>query len=159
MGGLQPPGHAPPMRSKPQTYALTAACHERRRIFQQTTIADLMMNTLLRYRDQGRFLLHAFAVMPDHLHLLLTPAESIEKTAQLVKGGFSFAVRKQYQGEVWQTSYYAHRVTDTMDYHQQLTYIANNPVRKRYDEYRFVHTTGEWRMDDTPKAFVKTPGG
>ena len=150
------------MRLKQQTYALTAVCHERRRIFQQTTIAELFMGTLLRYRDSGRFLLHAFAIMPDHIHLLLTPTESIEKTAQLVKGGFSFAVRKLYPCEVWQAGYFAHRVTDARDYHQQVAYIANNPVRKRYEGYRFVHTTGEWRMDSTPAEFVEDgpgPGG
>lgn len=150
------------MRLKPQTYALTAVCHERRRIFQQTTTAELMVETILRYRDSGRLLLHAFVIMPDHIHVLLTPAESIEKTAQLVKGGFSFAVRKLYSAEVWQAGYYAHRVTDAGDYQRQMAYIANNPVRKRYDEYRFVHTTGEWRMDGIPAEFVAdwpTPGG
>ncbi|MDP9039947.1 MAG: transposase [Acidobacteriota bacterium] len=113
-----------------------------------------MIECLLRHRDQGRFLLHAFVLMPDHLHLLLTPSESIEKTAQLVKGGFSFAARKQYPREVRQAGYYAHRVTDARDYHQQMAYIGSNPVRKGYDGHRFVHTTGEWRMDDTPEAFV-----
>ena len=147
------------MRLKPQTYALTAVCHERRRIFQQNTVAELVMETLLRYRDSGRFLLHGFVVMPDHLHVLLTPSESIEKTAQLVKGGFSFAVRKLYPGEVWQAGYYAHRVTDRDDYNRQLAYIANNPLRRNYSEYRFVHTKGEWRMDAPPVTFVAETAG
>ena len=84
------------MRLKPQTYAITAIAHERRRIFQRATNAELLIATILRYRDGGRFLLHGLVVMPDHLHVLLSPSESIEKTAQLIKGGFSFAVRKQH---------------------------------------------------------------
>jgi putative transposase len=141
------------MRLNPQAYALTAVCHERRRIFQRAANTELLIQTLLRYRDQGRFLIHGFVIMPDHLHILLTPSESIEKTAQLIKGGFSFAVRQQYAGEVWQDGYFAHRVTDANDYHAQLDYIANNPIRKNYADYPYVHTTGTWHLDETPIAF------
>jgi len=74
------------MRLHPQTYAFTAISHERRRIFQRTANAELLIATIFRYRDQSRFLLHGFVVMPDHMHVLLTPEESIEKTAQLIKG-------------------------------------------------------------------------
>jgi putative transposase len=83
------------MRLKPQTYVLTAVTHQCRRVFQQTTIAELFIATLFRYRDSGKFQLHAFVVMPDHVHVLLTPAPdmAIERAAQLIKGGFSFAVR------------------------------------------------------------------
>jgi putative transposase len=152
------------MRLNPQTYALSAVCHERRRIFQRTANVELLITTILRYRDQGHFLLHAFVIMPDHIHILLTPSESIEKTAQLIKGGFSFAVRKQYAGEIWQSGYHAHRVTDAEDYTKQSAYIANNPVRKNYINYPYVHTTETWPLDETPIAFRDaigrpSPGG
>jgi len=40
----------------------------------------------------GHPALHAFVVMPEHVHLLLTPAPEValEKVAQLIKGVFSF---------------------------------------------------------------------
>jgi len=120
------------------------------RLFQRASNAELLIATMLRYRDGGRFLLHGFAVMPDHLHILLSPTESIEKAAQLVKGGFSFAVRKQYAGEIWQPGYFAHRITDAEDYAAQLQYISNNPLRRGYADYPYVHTTGAWRLDDVP---------
>ena len=137
------------MRRNPQTYALTAVCYERRRIFQRTANAELMIATLARYRDSGKFRLHGFVVMPDHLHVLLSPSESIEKTAQLIKGGFSFAVRSQFPGEVWQPGYFAHRVTDPTDYAAQLAYIANNPVRINLADYPHVHTAASFPLDPT----------
>lgn len=140
------------MRLKPQTYALTAVTFERR-IFQRKANANLMIVTILRYRKQTRFLLHGFVVMPDHLHVLLSPTESIEKTAQLIKGGFSFAIRKQFAGEVWQPGYFAHRVTDADDYAAQLAYIAANPSRKHYEAYPYVHTTGSWQLDPAPLPY------
>jgi putative transposase len=62
------------VRTKPETFAITAITHERRRIFQRTSNADLMLSTLFRYREQDRFQLHGFVIMPDHIHVLLTPA-------------------------------------------------------------------------------------
>ena len=141
------------MRQHLQTYAITAITHQRRRIFQRTSTADLLITTLFRYRDAGRFLLHAFVVLPDHLHVILTPSadHTIERCAQLIKGGFSFAMRKDRPGEIWQDGYYAHRVTDEHDYSSQLIDIADNPIRKKYVNYPHIHTTEDYSLRlDTP---------
>ena len=108
-----------------------------------------MLNTLFRYREQGRFLLHGFVVMPDHIHVLITPAHdhTIERCIQLIKGGLSFAIRKEFFGEVWQDGYHAHRVTSVDDYHSQLRYIANNPSRKNLTLYPHVHTNHSQNLD------------
>jgi putative transposase len=153
-GALAPGIWVPPMRLNPQTYALTAITHQRHRIFQRTTNADLMIATLFRYRDQSRYLLHGFVVMPDHIHTLLTPNDSIEKTVQLIKGGFSFSVRGQFKGEVWQASYHAHRVTDAEDYRNQLFYIANNPIKRQLADYPFLHTRFADRLDPHPEHWA-----
>ena len=88
--------------------------------------AELFIATLFRYRDQGKFLLHGFAVMPDHVHILLTPAmdQPTAKSIQLIKGGYSFAVREQSPGEIWHTGHHKHRIRDLNDYNQQLIYIS-----------------------------------
>ncbi len=135
------------MRLHPQTYVLTAVTYNRIRLFQRTANAELLIATILRYRDQGKFLFHAFVVMPDHIHIALTPAESVEKAVQLIKGGFSFAIRSQFPGEVWLDGYHAHRMGDAEDCSNQIRYIANNPLRKNYLDYPHVHTTGTWVLD------------
>jgi putative transposase len=61
------------MGLKPQTYALTMAAYQRRHVFQRDAIAELFIATLFRYRDVGKFQLHAFVVMPNHVHVILTP--------------------------------------------------------------------------------------
>jgi putative transposase len=142
------------MRLKPQTYALTAVTHQRHRLFQRTATAELFIATLFRYRDAGKFQLHAFVVMPDHVHILLTPAPevAIERCAQLIKGGFSFAVRKDFSGEIWQDGYHAHRVVDEEDLRNQTFYILNNPAKKRLDSYPWVSSSTPYaqRMDTPP---------
>jgi putative transposase len=139
-------------RQKPDTYALTMVTHQRRSLFQRTENAALMVDTFFRYRDQGRFALHAFVVMPDHIHVMITPAEdhATSRCVQLIKGGFSFAVREQFKGEVWSPGCHEHRVRNADDFAAQKQYIANNPGRKQYRDYPFVHTRYEGRMDAMP---------
>jgi len=142
------------IRQKLSTYAITSLTHQRHRIFQRIENADLMVATLFRYRDQGRFALHGFAVMPDHLHVLVTPAIDVStaRCVQFIKGGYSFAVRKQFPGEVWHSGYHEHRVRDEKDFEAQKEYIANNPMRKNYADDPHVHTRYVEFLDTTPGA-------
>ncbi len=143
------------MRLKPQTYALTTVAYQRRNVFQRDAIAELCIETIFRYRDAGEFQFHAFVVMPNHVHAVLTPAPdvAIERCAQLIKGGFSFAARKEVTGEIWQEKYHPHRVTDEEDLRNQILYIVNNPVRKGWAEYPHIHTAPAYasRMDPLPE--------
>ncbi len=138
------------MRLKPQTHAITILTHRRQRIFQRTANAELMIATLLRYRNANKFLLHAFVIMPDHIHILITPFGSTAKAVQLIKGGFSFAIRNQFPGEIWHTGYHEHRIRDRDDFEAQKQYIANNPTRKNYDNYPHVHTAQSAPLDEPP---------
>jgi len=71
--------------------------------------------------------------MPDHIHLLLTVDEqvTVEKAMQLVKGRFSYLLRKThgYLGEVWQRGFSEVRADDQVSFEQHREYIAQNPVR------------------------------
>jgi putative transposase len=110
------------------------------------------VKTILGYREQGRFLLHGFAVMPEHLHVLLTPAngQTVERCVQCIKGGFSFAVRKQFAGEIWQTGFHEHRIRDSEDFRNQVEYVARNPQRRGLMDHWFVHTNYLDRLDGMP---------
>lgn len=135
------------------TYAITTATYQRRALFIRTANAELLAETIFRYRDQGRYALHGFVIMPDHIHLLVTPApgQTVERCAQCVEGGFSFAVRNQFHGEIWQPGFHEHRVRDAEDFRNQWRYIARNPERRNLLEYRFVHTNYLHRLDPMPE--------
>jgi putative transposase len=112
------------------TYFITSATSGRRRLFQLEANAALFLETLQRYRKEGRFKLHAFVVMPDHIHLLLTPLEiAIERAMGLIKGGFSHSLHSKLP--VWQKGFTQHRVRDREDFLIRLHYIHHNPVRAR----------------------------
>jgi putative transposase len=114
-----------------RTYFVTFNTDGRRRYLQSDRNCQLFLETLKHYREQGHFLIHAFVIMPDHVHLILTPAigTSLEKTIQLIKGGFSFRA-KQIAGPTWQKSFNESQIQTSAQYHAQVDYIHLNPVRK-----------------------------
>src|SRR5665213_2953682 len=114
-----------------RTYFVTFSSAGRRRIFQVETNAALMMAMIESYRNQGRYLLHAFVVMPDHVHVLITPAPdvSLEKAIQFMKGGFSFRLKSRFP--IWERGHFDKRTPDKAAYEACVTYIHRNPVEAR----------------------------
>jgi putative transposase len=144
------------IRQKQSTYAITISTFQQHRHFQRTVNAELFIATLFQHREKGRFQLHGFVVMPDHIHVLITPAinESTAKCIQYIKGGYSFAARKQSTGEIWHSGYHEHRIRDTDDFNSQLLYVGNNPTRKQYEDYPHVHTKYLDRLDPFPNHLL-----
>jgi putative transposase len=140
-----------------ETYALTTTTYQRRALFVRTENAELLVRTLFHYRDQRRYQLHGFAVMPEHLHVLLTPSsmQTIERCAQFIKGGFSHEVRAQFAGEVWQAGFHEHRIRDAEDFRRQLWYIAANPGKRGLVDWGFVHSRFMDRLDPMPERFER----
>ena len=119
-----------------RTFFVTTVTWQRTPLFRNRQRAELMMEMLERYREQKKYELHEFVIMPDHLHLLLTPIAgiSLERAVQLIKGGFSYRLGKAKRGLVWQESFTNHRVRDEQDYARHAEYIRMNPVRARLAE-------------------------
>src|SRR5271168_3856641 len=93
-----------------RTYFVTTVTASRRRLFQVEQNARLFLEILHDQRSKGRLQLHAFVIMPDHVHLLLTPAPdiSLEKAIQFIKGGFSFRLKSNLA--TWQRSSDSRRI-------------------------------------------------
>jgi len=112
------------------------------------------MDVLADYRRQGKYLLHEFVIMPDHLHALITPAPqfSLERALQFIKGGFSFRVRQRENILVWQQSFTNHRIRDCEDYERHRSYIRLNPVRAKLatDARAYPYSSAGLVVDDPP---------
>jgi putative transposase len=139
-----------------RTYLVTAVTAQRRRLFQVTANAELFRQTLFDYRDKKRFLLHAYVIMPDHFHALITPAPevSLEKAMQFIKGGFSFRLKSRM--DVWMKSFNESQISTTDKFVDCLRYIEENPVRARLvssaDAYPFS-SAGHDGLDEMPAHF------
>ncbi len=141
-----------------RTYFLTFVCAQRRRIFQVERTCESMMQVLETNRAKGRFELHAFVIMPDHVHVVLTPAPdvSLEKAVQFIKGGFSFLLKSKM--DVWERGYNETRIRNLDAFMACRAYIENNPVRKHLCasplDFRFSSAYSGARIDPVPEWFV-----
>ena len=118
-------------------FFVTTVTWQRTPLFRNQEKAELMLDVLAHYQGRRKYLLHEFVITPDHLHLLITPAEgiSLERALQLIKGGFSYRLGKSKRGLVWQESFTNHRIHDEHDFEKHAEYIRMNPVRARMAEW------------------------
>ncbi len=84
-----------PEMDSDRIFFITTVTAQRQPIFRREAAADLMIQTLAHYRDERKYLLHEFVIMPDHVHALITPSMeiSLERAMQFIKGGFSFRLK------------------------------------------------------------------
>ena len=140
-----------------QTYMVTTETWSRRDLFKNERWARLFIDTLYHYRGQA-YLVHEFVVMPDHIHILMTPLTSLEKAVQFIKGGFSFRARKDLNSnmEVWQKGFQDHRIRDANDYAMHVSYIRNNPVKEHFcerpEESPYSSAHAGFELDAVPRG-------
>ena len=128
-------------------------------LLQSDESAHLFIETLYHYRSEGHYLLHELVVMRDHVHLLLTPAAqtTIERAAQLIKGGFShrYGKLRNHRGALWQRSYHDRRIRDAEECAAAKQYIRENPVKAGYvaspRDYSNGSASGLYELDDLPQ--------
>jgi putative transposase len=142
------------------TYFVTFSTWQRRRLFIIEPHVRLFLKTLYGYHRQGRFELHTFVVMPEHVHLLLTPAPNLtlERAIQFIKGTYSHALGVEFgrKGGVWQRGYTDHRIRDAADFEAHRNYIHDNPVKRGLvsaaSDYRYCSAYPGFKLDAWPSA-------
>jgi putative transposase len=145
------------------SYFVTTRCAQGRNVFQIPEVAHILIAAILHYRDTNAYLLHEFVVMPNHLHLLLTPGPttSLEKAVQLIKGGSSIQISKHrgHKMEIWQQGFHDWTIRDLDDGQIKAEYIRMNPVRARLveksEEWPFSSATAEFLLDPPPEKYLQ----
>jgi putative transposase len=122
-------------------------------------MAKLFVATLSGYRNNAKYLLHAFVVMPDHFHLLFTTIHGItlERAMQLIKGGFSYRVGKELaiKTGIWERGYIDHRIRDITDFRNHVQYVHENPVEAGLaaapEDYPYCSACQRFDLDAVPE--------
>ena len=142
------------------TYFATTKAAQNIALFQVHEIAEMVIAKLLQYRMAGAYRLHEFVLMPNHVHLLLTPtdATSLEKAMQLIKGGSSHEIHQKRGSrmEIWQAGFHEATIRETADYFSRVRYIHVNPVAvgfvDRAEEWRSGSAGGQFTLDPIPQG-------
>jgi putative transposase len=122
-------------------------------------VCEIFVRSLIGYRAEGHYALHAFVLMPEHFHVLITPATdiSLERAVQFIKGGSARRIResRSLQFPVWQRGFTDHRIRDFDDYETHVRYIEENPVKRGIvvspDEYAWSSAAQGVQLDDVPQ--------
>ena len=116
-----------------RTFFVSFTTWDRRSILQSNSLCELLLDVLRDNRSKQRMEIHEFVFMPDHVHLIVTPAPlvSLEKAMQFIKGGFSFRAKRElnFNRNVWQKGYNEHRIKEALEYEQHVEYVWMNPVK------------------------------
>lgn len=74
-----------------KTYFITFNVYKRREFFKEELFCELFIEELKLIKELKKLKLHAFAINPDHVHLLLTPSQkyNISQIIQSLKRHFS----------------------------------------------------------------------
>jgi REP-associated tyrosine transposase len=136
-------------------YFVTTDTWERHATFVNNELAKIVVEQIVSCRDRGFYNLHAFVLMPEHLHILLTPSEetSIERTMQMIKGGSShrIGIEKPQAFPVWHRSFHDRWIRDAQQFWRAKSYIEQNPVKaglaERADEYAWSSANGKIVLD------------
>jgi len=103
----------------------------------------------------GHYALHAFVVMPNHVHLLVNPIVPLPKLAKSLKGITAKRANEMFRltgKPFWQEESYDHLVRNEKEFESIRNYIEANPVRARLvnqaSEYRW--SSAAWATGGSP---------
>lgn len=125
-------------------YLVTTNVRLRTPFFRHEHLAKLMEQSIW-WRRKCQYVVYAYVVMPDHLHLLLQPMRgNISQILQSLKLHSSLEINRclnKHSDESafvamggygmfrWQKGFYDHVITDDQDLINHVEYIRYNPVK------------------------------
>jgi putative transposase len=138
------------------TYFFTLVTEHRRPLLREPTAVAMFMKAIETIRARHPFTLHAYVILPDHLHALWELPEgdaNFSTRWRLIKEAFTRAYIKsghapprsesrRSKGEqaIWQRRFWEHVIRDEGDFNAHLDYIHFNPVK-----HGLVTDAAAWR--------------
>src|SRR5438552_9696601 len=98
-------------------------------LMRDARIADLVTNALA-YFDEVRYLLFAWSVMPNHVHVVFNAYEPVDAILHSWK---SFTAKEANrilarEGSFWQEDYFDHTVRNPEEFRRIVRYVVENPL-------------------------------
>ena len=143
------------LKAESECYFFTMNTRGRERVFLCPDLAQILVDALYDLRARVRMRLHAFVVMPDHVHFVASLGEG-ETPSRLMHSLKSYAAkqinsRRGMSGNVWQRGFYSHGIRDERDAATKVRYVLENPVRAHLvdspDAYEFSSACGTFEVD------------
>ena len=127
-----PPHHDDLLYIGKQSYSLTFCIEERRVVFCDAEVIDLVCAQILRAAEKERFTIVAYCFMPDHAHLLVRGLEDDSDCKAFIKFAKQYSAyhfKQKHGHQLWQRYGYERVVRDDLEEVFTIGYIVANPVR------------------------------
>lgn len=93
------------------------------------------MESILFNEDEKKYQLHAYVVMPDHLHFIIKPilGTTLAQIMRTLKGSSAYTINRLLSrtGKFWQTENFDHLIRDSIGLREKWEYIKENPVKAK----------------------------
>ena len=118
-------------------------------VFANRALALIAVGAIATVRSQMHCRIYAYCILPDHIHLLVSPSgkgESVSDIVRVIKSEITHAFNELGVGSLrWQRSFYDHVLRENERnpdaFEALVAYILENPVRmglvERAEDYRF----------------------
>ncbi|MCL2174918.1 MAG: transposase [Treponema sp.] len=115
------------------TYHVTSRVNRKDNAFSANVGQKIMLLTIEDAKDKYHFKLHNFCVMPNHIHLLLTPKEgtNLPRIIQWIKTKSAKRWNSSFnrQDHLWGERFFSRPIKNESDYVDVYNYIDQNPVK------------------------------
>lgn len=132
------------LQLKEYPYMVTTVTVNREKIFEDTVLADIVLDALFFGRKMRWYYLLSFVIMPEHLHLIIIPdGKNISDAIKSVKGFTARQINAEHnrRGSIWQSGYYDYVLDSEEKVFNRIRYVEENPVRKgmvlQAEDYKF----------------------
>jgi carbamoylphosphate synthase large subunit/REP element-mobilizing transposase RayT len=114
-------------------------------LLKNPAVADVVASCL-RHFDSQRYVLDSFVVMPNHVHVLMRPADGYS-LSEILHSWKSFSAKQinrllDRTGSVWQDENYDRIVRDVDELGRYRDYIRGNPEKAKLKDGEFVLSEG-----------------
>ena len=139
------------------TYHVTSRTNNKTRIFETYLGRRIMLLVLEKAKEKYGFRVHNFCIMPNHVHLLLTPSRgtNISRIIQWIKTKSAKIWNGIHGSEnhIWGERFFSRPIKDASDYFAVYNYIDRNPVKAA-----LVINTCEWKASGAYHIVHKMTG-
>jgi len=114
-------------------YLVTTNVKDRRPLFSERSCCQIVINGIRFLRTYLGHRVHAYALMPDHVHLVVTPRES-SNVSQIMHGlklhtAREIGVLLGSKGGIWQARFYEQALRTPKDVEEAILYVHDNPIK------------------------------
>jgi len=94
-------------------------------------VAAVVAKVLREGTAEGRYDLGSWVLMPNHVHLLLTPGDALPRQIAWIKGRTAFEANRilKRSGSFWAKDYFDRWIRNRNEWEKVVRYVEQNPVK------------------------------